>query len=154
MSNASTINVHFPLNSLLPFSLLSFLMSGPFFCVSSGATESIHIQPAINILHIASLPEKRLLVKSGARPLCRTGKQAEWGAGWYQGLGTIKSNVILKKFKCFHFMAKVKHTQGRVEDASIALSPPFACHSCFHVTWGFIRAEYAPFHVNPLLMNS
>lgn len=56
MSNASTINVHFPLNSLLPFSLLSFLMSGPFFYISSGATEPIHIQPAINMLHIANIP--------------------------------------------------------------------------------------------------
>lgn len=63
MSNASTINVHFPLNSLLPFSLLSFLMSGPFFYISSGATEPVHIQPAINILHIANLPQKRLLMK-------------------------------------------------------------------------------------------
>lgn len=63
MSNASTINVHFPLNSLLPFSLLSFLMSGPFFYISSGATEPVHIQLAINILRIANLPQKGLLRK-------------------------------------------------------------------------------------------
>lgn len=61
MSNASTINVHFPLNSLLPFSLLSFLMSGPFFYISSGATEPIHTHPAINILHIANIPQKTTL---------------------------------------------------------------------------------------------
>lgn len=126
MSNASTINVHFPLNSLLPFSLLSFLMSGPFFCISSGATESIHIQPAINILHIASLPEKRLLMKWWARPLWRTGKQAKWGAGWYQGLGIIKSTVILKKFKCFHFMAKVKHTRESRRRCK-RINSPFSC---------------------------
>ena len=36
-------------------------MSGPFFCISSGATEPIRIQPAINILHIASIPQKTTL---------------------------------------------------------------------------------------------
>lgn len=61
MSNASTINVHFPLNSLLPFSLLSFLMSGPFFYISSGDTEPIHSQLAINILHIANILQKTTL---------------------------------------------------------------------------------------------
>ena len=108
MSNASTINVHFPLNSLLPFSLLSFLLSGPFFSVSSGATEPIHIQLAVNILHIANLPQEQLPVKWRAWSRFRTEQQEKWGPSWYQGLGIITSNIILKKFKCFSFCGKGK----------------------------------------------
>lgn len=54
-------------------------------------------------------------------------------------------------------MAKVKHTQGRVEDsvnALIALTPPSAYHSCFNITWHFIKSEYAPFPINPFLINA
>lgn len=86
MSNASTINVHFPLNSLLPFSLLSFLMSGPFFYISSGATEPIHIQPAINILHIANILQKTTLYEMMSLVAIYDRKTGRMGAYWYQGL--------------------------------------------------------------------